>query len=571
MEGEISSILTYIRIDYIINNYMCDNYLLCFLGLRTCTKKQSDELLLPWTHTRKYFNRSIYSNQQNYIDKNDILRCIDSHKNKYSVQNTIPQYSSYNNISFQLNLHTPSHLSNSPNTSHLSNSPTISHLSNSPTTSNRSNSPTTSNRSNSPTISHLSNSPTTSHLSNSPTISHLSNSPTISHLSNSPTISHLSNSHNINIVNQINRNYTNCPNNKQKPNNMTSIISWIYSILICGILSLPSIWYIFKYINKSSYYLPYILFYGIYPVQYMLSILYYSNDHYDRLLHLWDNTFYKNNYISITKKDFSICCILLFVIIISSINLVYLISGEYTSEYSNYINNDILYFIIFFEWMYGRTLILFNLFVFFFTFHTHIHDMKKNVDFLEKSNWIFYKDTKRISDICTEIIMKKYELEDSIQHLQNIFSSSTILGTIGFVITIINYKEFGCDLYLLILCLIYIFIQVYFFAIIITISNQQSSLKQSIRHPIFASHWLQRIKFDNKKNLNSDDLQSISIEENGTSIDWIILNTILQDKWVQFEFFGIPLNDAELIKRCGGFAGLILGINKISMDYFIKM
>ena len=493
---------------------MCDNYLLCFLGLRTCTKQQSEDMVLPWTHSKKYFNRINFSN--NYINKNDIIRCIDSHKNNYSLNCIINQ--NLNNF----------HTTSSPNI-HISNSPNIN-------------------------LSNLSN----IELDSSSNI----------HISNSPSF----NIQNSNIKDQINRNYMHYSSKHErvKSNSYISILSWIYSIFILLILLLPTIWYVLKYNNLSSYYLPYILFYGIYPTQYILSIIYYSNDHYDRLLHLWDKTFIKNDYISITKKEFSIYCILLFVVIISSINLYYLINGDYKSEYFDYINNNYIYFVIFLEWIYGRTLILFNLFVFFFTFHTHIYDMKNNVDFLEQSNWVFYKDTKKISDICTDIIIKKFELEESIQFLQNIFSSSTILGTIGFVITILNYKEYGCDLYLLILCIIYIVIQFYFFIIIITISNQQTSMKQSIRHPIFASHWIQRIKID-KRRLSQNDIQSISIEENGTSIDWVILNTILNDKWVQFEFFGIPLNDAELIKRCCGFAGLILGINKISLDYFAKM
>ena len=64
--------------------------------------------------------------------------------------------------------------------------------------------------------------------------------------------------------------------------------------------------------------------------------------------------------------------------------------------------------------------------------------------------------------------------------------------------------------------------------------------------------------------------QFISIEENGTSVDWLILNTILNDEWINFKFCGIPLNNIELIKRCIGLIALILGINKISIDFFIK-
>ena len=350
--------------------------------------------------------------------------------------------------------------------------------------------------------------------------------------------------------------------------NYLTILSWIYSLFILLILSISIVWYIIKSF-ENTYYLPHIFFYSIYPVQYILSIIYYSSDHYDKLSHEWDHTIHICNR-NISKKSLSIICITLFSVILSFTSLGLAIEDIFFPEYEDYMDNSIVYCVLLFEWIYGRTMILLNLFVFFFTFHTHINEMKKNVDFLEKSNWVFYKDTKRISDICVSIIIKKYELEESIDKLQNIFSSATVFGTIGFALTIVNYKNHGIDTYLIILCCIYIIIQLYFFIIITIISEQQSSMKKAIRHPIFTAHWLKRIKLSHLEQLDNNEKQFIIGNENGTSIDWIILNTILNDKWITFEFCGLQLNDGELIKRCFGLGCMILSLNKISIDNFLE-
>lgn len=484
---------------------MCDNYLLLFLGLRTLDNNSHRDVNIPWKKTtqfiRSFFYRNRISNGNNYLDENDILKCVNSHKNKQVLKNV-------GNINF-----IDSHLDDSPVNIYTSNSPSSSTF--------------------------------------------------------SPNLGSINSNRDLKTT--INRNYINNSKqlNQKNKSLLLCLVSWLYSIGIFCILCIPVFCYVKDYIDNNSYYIPYVLFYTIYPIQYIFSIMYYSKDHYDRLIHKWNTDYISNNYFSLSKKDTATIFIFVISILISIVTLVLSINNNFDIKYSNYFNKNNQYVLLCFEWLYGRTLVLYNLFVFFFTFHTHLSDIKKDVDFLEKSNWVFYKDTKRISDICISIIIKKFELEESISNLQDIFSSSTILGTIGFLITWINYKQYGSDTYLAILCGIYSIIQLYFSIIILQISKQQQSMINSIRHPIFAAHWLQRINNKYKQNIKNDEKQYITINENGTSIDWLILNTILQEKWVNFEFFGIPLNDGQLVKRCFGLAIMILGINKVSIDYFM--
>lgn len=487
---------------------MCDNYLLLFLGLRTVDNNSHRDINIPWKKTTQFIKSFIYRNRVS--NGNNYINETDILKcvNQHRNTEILKDVNKLNNSDY-----------------------------------------------------YTDDSPINIHTSNSPMISSSIFSPSSANINATRDMRSTINSNYIQQSHETNIKYNSL---------CVCILSWVYSLFIFSILCSPVIWYTHKYINNNAYYISYILFHTIYPIQYIFSIIYYSSDHYDRLIHKWNTSFIKNNYISLSKKDVSAICIFITSLLISIVTFTLIINNNSNIKYTDYINKSGLYVLVCFEWLYGRTLLLYNLFVFFFTFHTHLNDIKKEVDFLEKSNWIFYKDTKRISDICISIIIKKFELEESISNLQNIFSSSTILGTIGFLITWINYKQYGCDTYLTTLCIIYITIQLYFSIIILQISKQQQYMMESIRHPIFAAHWLHRINDRYKKNIISDERQYITMTENGTSIDWLILNTILQEKWVNFEFFGIPLNDGQLIKRCFGLAIMILGINKVSIDYFMK-
>ena len=70
---------------------MCDNYLLLFLWLRTLDNNSHRDVNIPWKKTtqfiRSFFYRNRISNGNNYLDENDILKCVNSHKNKQVLNN----------------------------------------------------------------------------------------------------------------------------------------------------------------------------------------------------------------------------------------------------------------------------------------------------------------------------------------------------------------------------------------------------------------------------------------------------------------------------------------------------
>src|SRR6056300_294620 len=86
---------------------------------------------------------------------------------------------------------------------------------------------------------------------------------------------------------------------------------------------------------------------------------------------------------------------------------------------------------------YGHILILTNNFIFLLVFLKHLIDIKQYFKkLLKKYSWS--KDTKHteVSSICYEIMWIRNEIENSIDKLEPLFVSNTLLGSIslGFII-----------------------------------------------------------------------------------------------------------------------------------------
>mgnify|MGYP005745646587 CR=1 FL=1 len=57
-------------------------------------------------------------------------------------------------------------------------------------------------------------------------------------------------------------------------------------------------------------------------------------------------------------------------------------------------------------------------------------------------------------------------------------------------------------------------------------------------------------KFEFTKDKLSHILKKNKEIDNATSLDWLILNNVLNQKWTQFTVFGVSLEDGNLLKNC---------------------
>lgn len=54
------------------------------------------------------------------------------------------------------------------------------------------------------------------------------------------------------------------------------------------------------------------------------------------------------------------------------------------------------------------------------------------------------------------------------------------------------------------------------------------------------------------------------VRDNGSSIDWIVLYTILKERWISFSFFGLTFEDGDAIKKGFALSAVLVASNNFS-------
>ena len=117
--------------------------------------------------------------------------------------------------------------------------------------------------------------------------------------------------------------------------------------------------------------------------------------------------------------------------------------------------------------------------------------------------------------------------------------------------------------------IIFSIIQILFFYIIYVVNNQKEHFLELVNSPSISRKFLSRYNYSslnnydinyqkNDQNLsdylyednNNEFQRMINIEkDNATSIDWLILNDIINQRWTEFSVFGISLQDGTILKQ----------------------
>lgn len=432
-----------------------------------------------------------------------------------------------------------------------------------------------------------------------------------------------------------------------------------YRIFISIVLLIKPIYFLYEIIQDGTHIFYATLFFLINIfVSYIVLLAYFRSNYFEKILFDYYSIKKKHNIFENILDDrlipiliITISLLTVFVGILSNMFIYRLNDGNGTNYYNT---TDIYNFddanlgvtlainaIVGLSDIYGYVLILSNSFIFFLVFMKHLMDLKGQVDKLVKK-YSWSKDTQHteVSTMCYEIMWLRNELENSIDKLEPLFVSNTLLGSIalGFII------EYGEMTVFQIISLIYWFIsQVTYLVIIYYINDYKGELMKVIKKPKFVIHYIRRkfnkTKFDevisninigrqrkfidkefptsSKKTINLDDVkidmpqnliydektddiniilgninsetkdnddinvimnnvsddremvdvdldeEEITMKEyvvkNSSSIDWIILNTILNENWGCFEFFGFEFSGPGNLKSTIGVtAALIL-------------
>lgn len=363
---------------------------------------------------------------------------------------------------------------------------------------------------------------------------------------------------------------------------LNTILNIIYPILILSLISWSFIYVVLLSImNKTISYIVNDDISFIFIIQYAFGMYYYRSDHFKNII----NTTKINN--NKRFKIILICCLILnFILAIMSVILF--IKGVNINIYTKlYVSKIISSIILFFDKFYKYNIFLSNIITFALVLKNHIqsiHSYLINLDMVANT---------KTEDLTLNLIVQDYnlikgEFNESVSKLNNIFSSVTITGIIGSYFALISLSE-GTPAVLIYVDLAYFFAIecIYIYTInmvrikvnsIIDIINSQKLMEIFLNRNAFErfnadvysveSPESQKLfksilksnsetfvlnaeeKDDNIKIIKEISLRNmIRINENSHSIDWLILNMKLNDKWDSFSFLGFEISDADMIKK----------------------
>ena len=368
-------------------------------------------------------------------------------------------------------------------------------------------------------------------------------------------------------------------------------------MLILNLLSMP-IFIFYKYLttaNKSLISTAIIMCIPL--VNYIVILNYFKKPYFFKI---YTDIIYNEEYTTYSLEKTMLYSSIGGTLITLIISYTYYFIGYNTVAIDKYVE-EIHYKIILFIYnliynFYSRFIFFLNTTIFFIVFYKHYIDLSGEVKKInDKKSWTIDKYKTSISVISYNLLFIRTEINKSIKLLEYIYISSTILGAIS-IGTIMNNKKL--NIFLIGSIIIWSIIQFGFLFIMSLITEKKDELIEEINKPKFAIHYLikdrvydnseeilKNISNDRRKNyyinnLNTDEntlviqaeSKSITIDksiiDSSSSIDWIILHKILDNKWAVFEFMGISFENTEGIKKIIGMVGLIIyATHVISNDF----
>ena len=333
--------------------------------------------------------------------------------------------------------------------------------------------------------------------------------------------------------------------------------------------------------------------------------------------YLWAKYYYKYNhfikyFVNYNLDNCSNCDnILLFMLFGSLITIIFNISIK-----SSFINNYNFYYMFFnenvnenenenenvnvltyifsiTEWIYARSLYALTASSFTIVFCNHVNELitfksrVNNNDFEMENNYCLTK-------MITNIASLRHSIEYSIGFYNDIISFITATGTLSLGLfirykfnNITNNKKIDIienDIYLIQNYFLFICFQIIFFINIYRYSKIRISICKRLQSAEFINHFLTRWTVSkvkskcthdihaHKKNVNENEeyiknqheiLFNTKIllcidEENATTLDWFVLDKLINIKWMDFKIMGISFDDGELIKKTIALSSILL-------------
>lgn len=221
--------------------------------------------------------------------------------------------------------------------------------------------------------------------------------------------------------------------------------------------------------------------------------------------------------------------------------------------------------------VYGRTTQALNLAMFAVVFHNHWRDLC----FIERCIADYLFRTVGTSTLIHHIILVRHSVDVSVRKFHAMFSSFTLVGAIA-VAALLHYctrhPARTVPLYLAVCSIAYLAVQALYLVLVHRIAHQRGRLLELLHQPRMTLCCLNRLEglgmhcepdgtvhypFGETHEQNTKHLVIIAAESAST-VDWQLLQSVLERRWEEFEVLGVRVSDGSLLMRCVGLVGLLL-------------
>ena len=224
-------------------------------------------------------------------------------------------------------------------------------------------------------------------------------------------------------------------------------------------------------------------------------------------------------------------------------------------------------------WIIGRWIVTLNCHIFACIFCQHGKTLTNYQNEITTNKAILRSDPAGLSQVAGELSNIRRGVNSSIQFFTKPFSATTVIGTVGLCYAIsseLNVFQTKHS-YTLMSGLLFVIVQSVFFYNIHLIGEARAQLNRVINSPSIVKSFTNRLtfrditeKFD-IESFGERDLSLNLLEENASTLDWILLKNTLSSDWLDFSVAGIPIQDGSAITRGITLAASIMAYLKLEV------
>lgn len=351
-------------------------------------------------------------------------------------------------------------------------------------------------------------------------------------------------------------------NRKETPNNTLKFCldktTWThqipYAILVLVFTSLVSLEPIFTFMkiieSTASYeFIPEFCFQTIVPIQYLCAVAYFNTE---RHLGLNEQGCFEPARAALGSTVFTI----------SSITISILLADA---------EDKTLLPLLIPGWIIGRWIVTLNCHIFACIFCQHGKTLTRYQNEITENKSILRSDPAGLSQMAGELSSIRSGVNSSIQFFTKPFSATTVIGTVGLCYAIsyeLNVFQTKHS-YTLMSGFLFVIVQSVFFYNIYLIGEARAQLNRVISSPAIVKSFTNRLTFRDitetfdLESFGERDLSLNLLEENASTLDWILLKNTLSSDWLDFSVAGIPIQDGSAITRGMALAASIMAYLKL--------